>query len=53
MPGAVDGLRDTLAWAGLDYDEGGYGDSDDGAVRLSTISGVGAGGSHGPYIQVG
>ncbi|RSH85561.1 Glutamate--tRNA ligase mitochondrial [Saitozyma podzolica] len=34
VPGAVDGLRDTLAWAGLDYDEG-----------------VGAGGTHGPYIQ--
>jgi hypothetical protein len=53
VPGAVDGLRDTLAWAGLDYDEGGLWRQRQRDSGLSRFPGVGAGGTHGPYIQVG
>jgi glutamyl-tRNA synthetase len=42
---AVDNLRRTLDWVGLDYDEGMY------PSGIALTVGIGAGGSCGPYTQ--
>jgi len=54
VPGSVEGIREALAWAGLDYD---YGDHQP-VVRArtmfpeTTFTGPVKGGPHHPYFQV-
>jgi glutamyl-tRNA synthetase len=50
VPGAVDALRRTFEWSGIEYDEG-MSACQLRATWMELTSGVGIGGSCGPYVQ--
>ena len=54
MPGSVDGIREALAWAGLDYDYGDHPSVSASWTKLveTIFLGPVKGGPHHTYLQV-
>lgn len=52
VPGAVEGIRAALEWAGLDYDHGVCSAATVTSVSDFAFPGPGKPGPHGPYFQV-